>query len=151
LPATTGLEQYLHEHIPVSRHLGVRVLAADHAGVRLGAPLAPNLNHRHTAFGGSLSAVAILAAWSYLHHALGGEGPAQRIVIQSNSIEYLAPATGDFEAYCQAPAPERWALFERTLVRRQRARLALDVEVTVGEQLVAQFHGQYVVLLTPAA
>jgi thioesterase domain-containing protein len=148
---TTTLERYLYEHIPLSQHLGVRVLHADPTGVRLRAPLAPNLNHRQTAFGGSLSAVAILAAWSYLHCALGGAGTGRRIVIQSNSIEYLAPVTGDFDAYCRAPAADRWAHFDRTLARRQRARLELDAELTVGEQLVAQFRGQYVVLLTPAA
>ena len=142
----SALETYLYEHIPISRDLGVRVLAADRAGVRLAAPLAPNVNHRDTVFGGSLSAVAILAGWSCLREALGHAGPTRRIVIQSNSIEYLAPAGGDFEAYCQAPPPDRWAVFERTLARRQRARIALTVDVTAAGELVAKFHGQYVVL-----
>ena len=144
-----ALEAYLHEHIPISRNLGVRVLAADRAGVRLAAPLAPNVNHRDTVFGGSLSAVAILAGWSCLRQALGHAGPTRRIVIQSNSIEYLAPANGDFEAWCHAPPPDRWAVFERTLSRRQRARITLAVDVTSGGEIVAKFHGQYVVLPDP--
>lgn len=144
--AGTDLERYLHEHIPISRHLGVRVLEAGAGGVRLAAPLEPNLNHRKTAFGGSLSALAILAAWSWLHITLRGEGFAGRIVIQSNSMEYLAAAEGDFEAFCRAPGEERWALFRRTLDQRRRARMELDAEVSVGDQLVANFRGQYVAL-----
>jgi thioesterase domain-containing protein len=140
------LEHYLHEHIPISRPLGVRVLAAGADGVRLGAPLEPNLNHRQTAFGGSLSAVAILAAWSWLYLRLGGPEFTGRIVIQNHSVEYLAPAEGDFAAACAAPGDELWARFERALERRGRARLALDVAVHVGPLLVARGRGRYVAL-----
>src|SRR5512132_2090261 len=102
-PVTTHLtaaqlERYLHEQIPISRPLGVRVLAAGADVVRLGAPLEPNLNHRQTVFGGSLSAVAILAAWTWLYLRLGGPGFTGRIVIQNHGVEYLAPAEGDFVA-----------------------------------------------------
>ncbi|HEU4699427.1 MAG TPA: YiiD C-terminal domain-containing protein [Gemmatimonadales bacterium] len=149
LHALAALERYLHEHIPISQALGVRVLAAGADGVRLAAPLAPNLNHRQTAFGGSLSAVAILAAWSCLHVRLraGVGGFTGRIVIQRHAMDYLAPAEGDFVAACAAPAAERWATFERTLLRRRRARIALDTDVTVGERLVARCRGEYVALL----
>jgi thioesterase domain-containing protein len=145
-PEATALEHYLHEHIPLSRPLGVRVLAAGPDGVRLAAPLGPNLNHRRTAFGGSLSAVAILAAWSWLHLKLRAGGFVGRIVIQGNSMEYLAAAEGDFEADCRAPGPERWELFAATLAARSRARIELDAEVRVGARLVASFRGQYVAL-----
>jgi thioesterase domain-containing protein len=61
------LAQYLHEHIPLSRAMGVEVVEATWDGVSLRAPLAPNINHRETVFGGSASAVAILAAWALLY------------------------------------------------------------------------------------
>jgi thioesterase domain-containing protein len=56
------VECNLHDHIPISASMGVRVLGCDAAGVRLEAPLAANINHRHMVFGVSASAVAILAA-----------------------------------------------------------------------------------------
>jgi thioesterase domain-containing protein len=43
--------------------MGVEVVKADWNGVTLRAPLAPTTNHRKTVFGGSASALAILAAW----------------------------------------------------------------------------------------
>lgn len=141
-----ALERYLHEHIPLSRHLGVSVAEAGAARVHLRAPLAPNLNHRQTAFGGSLSALAILAAWTWLHLVLSERGFTGRIVIMTSSMKYLAPAEGAFEAICPAPTPERWARFIRTLEQRGRARVELDVEVAVGDVPVASFRGQYVAL-----
>ena len=144
----SSLERYLHDHIPISRHLGTRVLDAGANAVRLAAPLAQNVNHRQTVFGGSLSALAILAAWAWLHVNLRGDGFVGQIVIQSHSMKYLAPADADFEALCRAPGEERWAHFRQTLVQRHRARIELDAELSVGERLVASFRGQYAALRT---
>lgn len=64
------LEQYLHEHIPLSKAMQVTVVSVAEAAVVLSAPLAPNINHRDTLFGGSALAIAILAAWSLLYTRL---------------------------------------------------------------------------------
>lgn len=57
-----ALEQYLHDHIPLSKAMQVSVLEASQERVILMAPLAPNINHTESVFGGSASAVATLAA-----------------------------------------------------------------------------------------
>ena len=49
------LQRYLHERIPLARAMEVEVRALASDGVELGAPLAPNINHRDTVFGGSAS------------------------------------------------------------------------------------------------
>ena len=68
------LEHYLYEHIPLSLAMQISVIDVRDDGVTLRAPLAPNINHTNTIFGGSASAVAILAAWSkltrFLYHTL---------------------------------------------------------------------------------
>jgi thioesterase domain-containing protein len=69
------LEDYLHVHIPLSAAMQVAVVAVDASGVTLAAPLAPNINHRDTVFGGSASAVAILAAWARAPRCLRGAPP----------------------------------------------------------------------------
>src|ERR1700754_5153414 len=93
-----ALQRYLHGYIPLSAAMQVSVLAVDAAGVTLHAPLAPNINHRETVFGGSASAVAILAAWSLLHTRMLADGVSARLVIQSNAMDYLLPIAGDFTA-----------------------------------------------------
>lgn len=142
-----GLEPYLHDHIPLSRQMGVRVEEAGTELVRLFAPLAPNLNHRKTGFGGSISALAILSGWSLLWCRLRERTSGQHIVIQKNTIEYVAPVTADFTATCAAPPPADWQRFLRTFEQRGRARIHLAATVDVGETLAAKFGGRFAVLL----
>ena len=144
-------ERYLHLYFPLSRHLGVRVLSVGADAVRLSAPIASNVNRGETAFGGSLSALAILAAWSWVRLRLDELGFAGSLVIQKNSVEYLTPATGDFEACAYAPEPAQWDRFQRVLDRRGRARLEVAADLSVEGTVVAQFRGQYVALAVPEA
>jgi thioesterase domain-containing protein len=136
---------YLHRHIPVSAHLGVSVRRCDHAGVVLAAPLAANINHRSTVFGGSASAVAILAGWTWLHFALRDAGLNCRVVIQRNTMEYDAPIDGDFTAECAGVlAAAAWDRFLGTLRRHRRARAELAVVLKLKDVPVARFEGEYV-------
>lgn len=146
-----AVQRYLHEHIPISSAMGVRVVACDEAGVRLTAPLEPNINHRATVFGGSASAVAILAAWTYLHATLRGADLATRLVIQRNTIDYLAPITGDFEAFCPALPAGEIERFVRTVRRHGKARITVAAELTCGGLRTASFSGDYVAVRLEAA
>ncbi|MEM9265755.1 MAG: thioesterase domain-containing protein [Cyanobacteria bacterium P01_F01_bin.13] len=142
----TAVEQYLHEHIPMSKAMDVAVMSIDKRGVVLSAPLAPNINHRNTVFGGSISTLAILSAWTYVHVQLKILNMASRIVIQSNSLDYIAPATGDFQAHCLTPQPETWQGFITMLSKRGKGRIALSSEIYSNEILVGKFQGKYVAL-----
>jgi len=120
-----ALQQYLHEHIPLSRAMQVSVLAASVEEVLLAAPLAPNINHRETVFGGSASAVCILAAWSLVQVRLRASETAARLVIQRNLMEYLLPVHGDFTARARVEDEAPWRHFHKVLERRGKARIAV--------------------------
>ncbi len=96
--APTELEKYLHEQIPMSKAMQVSVVEVKPEAVVLSAPLAPHINHQETVFGGSASAVAILAAWSLLHTRLKSSGISSRLVIQRNIMNYERPISGTFTA-----------------------------------------------------
>jgi len=140
------LEEQLHSRIPLSRQLGARVAEAGMDLVRLTAPLELNLNHRDTAFGGSLSSLAILAAWAWLYLASSSEGFHGRIVIQHGAMDYIAPVAGDFEAVCRRPGTAEWNEFRETLKRRKRARIELRAAIHSGGRVAATFAGRYVAL-----
>lgn len=139
-----GLERYLHAHIPLAVAMGVRAIDVDDDAVRLAAPLAPNVNHRGTAFGGSIAALAVLAGWGWLRARLDGRSPIPRLVVQRQVVDYLVAATAELVATCRAPSPDEWRRFERLLERRGRARLELAVEVDSAGTRVATFVGTYV-------
>lgn len=140
------MEAYLREHIPLSGAMGVRVLDAGPERVRLTAPLEPNLNHRATAFGGSVAAVAILAGWTLVLTRLEREGSAARIVIQETSVRYDAPIHTSFDAVCEAPPAPAWERFTRTLARRGKARIRIEVRIESAGSVVARAEGAYVAL-----
>ncbi|MCP4171556.1 MAG: hypothetical protein GY758_12370 [Fuerstiella sp.] len=58
-----SLEADIHRQIPITAAIGVQILEATADRVEISAPLAPNINHRETVFGGNAAAVATLAAW----------------------------------------------------------------------------------------
>ena len=140
------LERYLHGHIPLSRAMAVGVVSADIGEVVLSAPLGPNINHRDTVFGGSASALAILAAWSLLHTRLRAEGIATRLVIQRNTMDYEQPILGDFTARAQLQQADAWALFTRMLARKGKARIAVQSVLEQGGQVVGRLTGEFVAL-----
>jgi thioesterase domain-containing protein len=115
-------------------------------GVTLSAPLAPNINHRETVFGGSASALAILSAWSLLHTRLHGEGLTGRLVIQRNSMTYERPILGKFTARSYIPEPGAWELFTRTLARRGRARIEVSSVLEHAGEPAGHFEGAFVAL-----
>jgi len=141
----TEIEQYLHEHIPLSKMMGVTVTRID-GGVTLSAPLQPNINHRSTVFGGSLSVIAILSAWTLIHLRLQSLSLDCRIVIRSNRVEYIKPASGSFQAHCMNPSKQDWERFITTLSRKEKARIVLNAEIFSDSVLVGTFEGEYVAI-----
>lgn len=145
-----ALEAYLHAHIPLSASMGVSVVGVSRDAVVLGAPLEPNINHKSTVFGGSASAVAILAAWSLLHLRLTAEGLQGQLVIQSNRMDYDRPMTGAFTATSALADPAAWPLFARTLARHGRARIEAVSTLACDGVVAGRLSGRFVALLTEA-
>ena len=143
---STELEQYLHGHIPLSRAMAVSVSSVEEHEVVLRAPLAPNINHRETVFGGSASALAILAAWSLLHSRLRSEGISSRLVIQRNTMEYEQPIVGGFTARSYLEQPAQWQQFIRMLARKGKARVVVCSVLEHAGQVVGRFTGEFVAL-----
>ena len=96
-----------------------------------------------TAFGIGLTVAVLVTSIAMLRERTSG----QHIVIQKNTIEYVAPVTADFTATCAAPPPADWQRFLRTFEQRGRARVHLAATVDVGETLAAKFGGRFAVLL----
>ena len=140
------LQAYLHGHIPLSAAMQVAVDEADIGRVRLRAPLAPNINHRETVFGGSASAVAILAAWSLLHLRLRADGLSSRLVIQRNTMDYGLPILGEFTATASLAAPDACPRFLRTLARMGKARAEVQAVLEADGKVVGRLTGEFVAL-----
>ena len=140
------LEAYLHSHIPLSAAMQVKVEKADLNEIRLAAPLAPNINHTGTAFGGSIATLATLAGWSVLRLLTDHLTPAPRLVIRRSKVEYIAPIDGAFVAISCAPNDEGRAKFLHQLADKGKARLSLEVAIVCNQRIRATQRGDFVAL-----
>lgn len=138
---TDELKSFLYASMPLCSAMKIGVLKAETGHVILSAPLSANINHKMTAFGGSLHSLATLACFSLVHVNVKGE-----IVIASSEIEYLAPVTTDFQAECKMPDLLEWERFLIIFQKKGRARIKLTSEIWQGDKLCVKFRGTFVAL-----
>lgn len=144
--SASEVEAYLKEHIPLSAWMDIRVLEAGPDGVDIEVPIEPNLNHRSTAFGGSVAALAILAGWTLVHLRLRAEGLTTNTVIQSSDVRYDAPIHGAFRATTGPIEATAWQRFTKAIRRHGKGRVHLSVTVWADGGPAAAFSGAYVAI-----
>jgi thioesterase domain-containing protein len=136
-------EKFLHEQIPITRAMGLRVVAPDDTGFTVEAPVALNSNHLRTAFGGSINAVATLAAYGFLWVELSDA--AAHVVVAESSIRFLRPVRETIRATCLRPAAGDLETFAGQFREKRKARITLRVNVTEAGDIAAEFEGIFVV------
>ncbi len=135
--------------IPLTQAMGLQAAQAG-AEVVLAAGLAPNSNHKGTAFGGSLHSAAILAGWAWLWAYLRQSGQAGQIVIQKAQAEFILPVEAGFTAHCQGASAKDLERLRAMLSRKGRGRVALACTVESAGKVCMRFEGEYVVVAKPA-
>jgi thioesterase domain-containing protein len=132
-PAAHALERELLADIPLARAMQLTVEAFDGESLTLAVPLAPNVNDKGCAFGGSLASLMTLAGWGLPKLALDARGIEADIYVQDSSIRYLAPVWQDFTAIAHVAAGESLDAFIATLVEKGKARLRVHCRVPLPE------------------
>lgn len=128
-----ALEKRLHTQIPVSEFMQVEVIRLDD-DVELQCELAPNHNHLGTAFGGSLSALMILAAYCQLFRLIHENG---HVVLKSTSMQFLLPVKEKLHAICKSPSKKDIQNFTNTFEKKKKARLNLESQIILSDGRVA--------------
>lgn len=137
---------YLHEHIPITAHLDASVKYYSGDAISIAAPLDANINHRNSAFGGSLSAIAILSGWALLFVKLKELGIKNRLVIQNSSFDFTKPVTADFEAIATLPSEDAYLKFVKIFERKGKARIKISSQVKCNSSVCGIHEGTYVVV-----
>ncbi|MFN2507204.1 MAG: YiiD C-terminal domain-containing protein [Chthoniobacterales bacterium] len=135
-------EKYFHHHIPLTRAMGLRVVANEENGFAIEAPVALNYNHMRSAFGGSINAAATLAGYGMLWLQL--RSSAAHVVIAESSIRFLRPVRTTIRARCDQLDAGEWERFRSALRTSGKARIKLQVRVEEESVLAARFEGVFV-------
>ena len=135
-PART-LERQLLADIPLARAMALSIRAWDDESLTLAAPLAPNINDKGCAFGGSLASLMTLAGWALVKLALDARTQTQvrayDIYVQDSAIRYLAPVWQDFDAVARLAEGHAFEAFFATLDVRGKARLRVHCTVPLAD------------------
>lgn len=123
--------------MPPVAALGLRIVEATGDRLRLHAPLAPNINDKGCAFGGSLGSLMTLAGWGLIVLRLAEAGLQADVFVADSEIRYRAPLYADIDTTAELAEGESWDVFLSTLRSRGRARLSVRAVVWLPEGGVA--------------
>ncbi|KAF1693569.1 YiiD C-terminal domain-containing protein [Pseudoxanthomonas koreensis] len=132
--------------IPLVREMQIEVLGEADGRLRLRAPLAPNVNDKGSAFGGSLASLMTLAGWALATLRLEQAGLEADVYVADSHLRYLAPLEDELLAEAWLEEGD-WDDFITTFRRRGRARCQVAACVRLpGGGEATTFGGRFVAL-----
>lgn len=137
------INDYLNHHVPLFGAMQARLERCDDSGLAMSAPLAPNINDKGIAFGGSMAAIASLTGWALTRATLDEHGESAEIVITDGTLKFLKPLRNEIVTECARPDPATTDKFLQSLRQRGKARWAVEVIIRSGGEAVMTFSGQY--------
>lgn len=149
------LTQFFGEHLPITQFMELDVELYDGQTLILTAPLAPSINDKQTAFGGSLYNVAVMACWGMVYLKTQEKGIQCNQVVTEGSVKYIAPVTGRLRAICHAPSDEELGAFFNSFDENGKAKITLESIIYDDEKILhvdpeikpsVKFKGQYAIL-----
>lgn len=114
--------------LPAARS-GFTLSACDADGVTLDAPLAPNVNDKGCAFGGTLVSAMTLAGWALIMQLLRQRGWTADVFVARSEVAYRAPVWQDFRAHAWLTADTHIATACDELAARSKTRLQVNCRV----------------------
>ncbi len=145
-PIAEKLTEFVQQYLPTAVHMEISIQDYDSQQLTLHAPLAPSINDKGTAFGGSIYVVAVMACWGMVYLRCVEEGLEPDIVVAKADIEYLKPVTGDIVAQSVSAPEADWQLFFSHFAERGKAKMELCSEVVINGEVAARFRGLYAIL-----
>ena len=88
----------------------------------------------------------MIAGWTLIHVRLLAVAHKTQLVIRRNSLEYLAPLSGDFEAIATPSADCEWYEFLTTLESQGKGYMNGTSSVECNGESAAHFKGEYIAL-----
>ncbi len=129
--ALAQLASHCRKMPPVAA-LAVRPLGWDGRTLRMGAPLAANVNDKGCAFGGSLCGLMTLSAWGWISLRLQLLGISAEVYVADSQVKYIAPLFDDLVAEATAAEDDTFETFVETLDRHGKARIGMRARVPMA-------------------
>lgn len=138
----------LHNEIPLTKMMDIQITDYTNESLITTAPLEININDKGTAFGGSLSTMTIISAWSMcwlISKELGYD--SKNIVVIKNENSYNKPVTKDLVCYTRKPNKEQIETLKSKLEKKGSASIGIHSQIIEDDETCVDFVGTYVIKL----
>ena len=140
------LTDFLSQSVPLAANLGLELSHFDGENLHLTAPLAPNINDKMTAFGGSLYCVAVMSCWGMVYLQTELAELDCNLVVSHGEIDYLRPVASDtFTAHCHADKAH-FDQFIADFKANGKAKISLTSTIAIAGKVAVRFSGDYAIL-----
>ena len=140
------LQNKLHNEIPLTKYMNIKIQEYNQTKLITTAPLSININDKGTAFGGSLSTMTIISAWSLcwlISKELGFD--SNNIVIIKNDTSFRKPVTKDIVCHTKKPSKEEIEIVKQKLQTKKSASLKIQSQIIENGEICVDFEGFYVI------
>jgi len=145
-PIEQRLRDFFDSHLPVMGFMKVCVDYYDGKTLRLSSPLAPNINDKLTAFGGSLFCLNVMTCWGMQYLQTLEADIDCNSVVSHAEIDYIRPVRGErFVAECsidEAVASEMIDNFKNNA----KSVVSLSSSISENGKVCVSFSGRYALL-----
>ena len=135
--------------IPLLNAMHLALVDYDDLVLTMEAPLAPNINNKGTAFGGSIASICLFGGWAvatlaFMDHGINNT----EIVVYKNEMTFERPARGHLVVKVTIDRGEFETCLEKLQANTdERIRFDVGVELFHDDERCATMKGLYVVWL----
>ena len=140
------LQNKLYNDIPLTKIMEIKIQNYTNQELITTASLGININDKGTAFGGSLSTMTIISAWSLcwlISKELGFD--SNNIVIIKNETSFRRPVTKDIVCITKKPSKEEIEIVKQKLQIKKSASLKIQSQIIEDGEICVDFEGYYVI------
>ena len=139
------INDFLNNHVPLFQAMQAQLERCDDAGLILVAPLAPNINDKGIAFGGSMAAIAALTGWALTYVTLREHGETAEIVITDSTLKFLKPVREGIVAECARPNAGATECFINHYRQHGKTHWTVEVVIRADDEPAVTFTGHYAI------
>ncbi|MCG3710467.1 thioesterase domain-containing protein [Aliarcobacter butzleri] len=140
------LENKLHNEIPLTKFMDLKITKYDEKELITVAPLNKNINDKGTAFGGSLATLTIISGWSIcwlISKEL--EINSENIVVIKNEHSYRKPVTKELICHTKRPIKDEIENLKNKLLLKKSASIKISSQIIEDDEVCVDFTGYYVI------
>lgn len=140
------LENKLHNEIPLTKFMDLKITKYDEKELITLAPLNKNINDKGTAFGGSLATLTIISGWSiFWLISKELEINSENIVVIKNEHSYRKPVTKELICHTKRPTKDEIENLKNKLLLKKSASIKISSQIIEDGEICVDFTGYYVI------